>query len=71
MLMKNKRVIVTGGEKGIGKEIAIAFSRSGAHVIIADMDETTSNGTLEMIRSDFYFTIRSPERSCPEKPPKT
>jgi glucose 1-dehydrogenase len=33
-----KRVIVTGGAKGIGRAIAHQFVAEGAHVLIADMD---------------------------------
>lgn len=33
--LKGKRVLVTGGSKGIGKEIALAFARLGADVMIA------------------------------------
>ena len=32
--IKNKVVIVTGGSKGIGKEIALEYSRLGAKVVI-------------------------------------
>ncbi len=31
---KNKVVVVTGGSEGLGKEIALAFARKSAHVIV-------------------------------------
>lgn len=36
-MFTNKTVIVTGAANGIGKEIASAYARSGANVIIADV----------------------------------
>ena len=37
--MVGKRTIVTGGDSGIGKAVAIAFAREGADVVISYLDE--------------------------------
>lgn len=37
---QDKVVIVTGGAKGIGRGICLAFAREGAGVLCADMDES-------------------------------
>ena len=38
-----KSVIVTGGAKGIGRGICLAFANEGASVLCADIDETAGN----------------------------
>ena len=38
--LKGKHAIVTGGDSGIGRAVAIAFAREGADIVIAYLDET-------------------------------
>ncbi|CAG9623238.1 SDR family NAD(P)-dependent oxidoreductase [Sutcliffiella rhizosphaerae] len=45
--LENKSVIVTGGSKGIGKDIALSFASSGANVVIVGRDEDTLRQTNE------------------------
>lgn len=44
-------VLVTGGAAGIGRVTALAFARTGATVIIADMDEHGAADTVRLITS--------------------
>jgi NAD(P)-dependent dehydrogenase (short-subunit alcohol dehydrogenase family) len=49
--LKGKRVLVTGGSKGIGKDIALSFAKLGATVVISGRnDEALSAAVLELNR---------------------
>ena len=41
--LNNKNVLVTGGARGIGKQIAIEFAKHGANIIICDADKNFMN----------------------------
>ena len=43
MRLKDKVAIVTGAASGIGKEIATAFAREGAKVVIADLNQKAAD----------------------------
>jgi 3-hydroxybutyrate dehydrogenase len=48
-LLAGKVAVVTGGASGIGQEIACAFARAGANVVIADLDhEAARHAALEI-----------------------
>jgi 3-oxoacyl-[acyl-carrier protein] reductase len=47
MEFEDKRVIVTGGTKGLGKAIAVAFARAGARVAVNYHSDTESAKTAE------------------------
>ena len=49
--LKNKTVMVTGAGKNIGKEIALAFAREGANVVVCDLSEENANSTAQEIRA--------------------
>ena len=38
--LKNKKVLVTGGARGIGKQIALEFAQQGSDIIICDLDRS-------------------------------
>jgi 3-oxoacyl-[acyl-carrier protein] reductase len=46
MNLKDKVVVVTGGNRGIGKEIALTFARHGASVAICGTNEETIKATV-------------------------
>jgi NAD(P)-dependent dehydrogenase (short-subunit alcohol dehydrogenase family) len=48
-LFKGERALVTGSASNIGRAIAEALAREGAHVILADIDEARNSATLEAI----------------------
>lgn len=55
--------LVTGGNSGIGRAIAVALSRAGAHVTIAGRDEATLAGTVEELGGDArYLTVDLADR---------
>lgn len=45
MLLKDKVALVTGGGRGIGREIVLRMASQGASVIIGDIDEKTMENT--------------------------
>jgi len=51
MRLKERVAIVTGGNTGIGKAIALAFAREGAHIVLADCNPMTFEVTAGEIRS--------------------
>jgi len=50
MTLAGKSALVTGAASGIGKEIALAFARSGARVAIADLNPDAARRAAEAIR---------------------
>jgi 3-oxoacyl-[acyl-carrier protein] reductase len=51
MKLKNKVAIVTGSAQGIGKQVAAAFAREGAHVCLADLNGDKIKEVEKEIRS--------------------
>jgi NAD(P)-dependent dehydrogenase (short-subunit alcohol dehydrogenase family) len=48
--LKDQKVIVTGGSKGIGKEIAISFAKLGANVVITGRDQKALTAATEELK---------------------
>jgi NAD(P)-dependent dehydrogenase (short-subunit alcohol dehydrogenase family) len=51
MRLKDRVALITGGSSGIGRETSILFTREGAAVVVADMDDEGGAETVAMIES--------------------
>jgi NAD(P)-dependent dehydrogenase (short-subunit alcohol dehydrogenase family) len=51
MRLKHRVAVVTGGGRGIGRAIAVAYAREGADISIADIDQATANQTADAVAS--------------------
>ena len=48
--LKGKRAVITGGDSGIGRAVAIAYAREGADILISYLDEDEdANATKKLI----------------------
>lgn len=52
MSLKDKVAIVTGAASGIGLEIARAYTRAGAKVVVADLDGTAADAVATQLTRD-------------------
>ncbi len=52
MRVENKVTIITGAGSGIGREAAILFSKEGAKVVVADMNEKAGAEVVEEIKKN-------------------
>jgi len=51
MSFNGKSAIITGGARGIGREIALALAKSGANIVIADLISEEAQKTADEIKS--------------------
>lgn len=47
--MKGRTALVTGAGMGIGRAIALAFAKEGAHVMVADINGEAGNETVSLV----------------------
>lgn len=52
MALNGKRILVTGGSSGIGRETAVILSRLGAKVVIAGRNRVHLSATLELLDNE-------------------
>jgi NAD(P)-dependent dehydrogenase (short-subunit alcohol dehydrogenase family) len=55
MQLRNKRILVTGGARGLGRAFAEAALKAGARVTIGDVLEGLGQETARQIGADFIF----------------
>ncbi|PCI53965.1 MAG: short-chain dehydrogenase [Alphaproteobacteria bacterium] len=51
-MLSGKRIIVTGGARGLGRSFAEGIARQGAHVVIADILEEQGHAVAVDLRAD-------------------
>jgi len=49
-ICKNRTVIVTGAGGGLGRAYALALGENGANVVVNDINETTANETVDLVK---------------------
>ncbi|WP_182524176.1 glucose 1-dehydrogenase [Nocardioides dongkuii] len=71
--LRDKVAIVTGGDSGIGRAVALAFAREGADVVLSYLEEEDEDGqrTAELVRAAGRTAITVPgdltsEEACRE-----
>jgi NAD(P)-dependent dehydrogenase (short-subunit alcohol dehydrogenase family) len=52
MRLEGKVAIITGAASGIGVATALLFAKEGTKVVVADLNESGGNETVDQIRSD-------------------
>jgi 3-hydroxybutyrate dehydrogenase len=67
MKLKDKSAIVTGAGSGIGKDIAFRFAREGARVVVADIDKTAADATVNDIVAEGGMAMSIAMDVCDEE----
>ena len=60
-LLEGRRALITGGDSGIGRAVAVAFAKEGADVVIGYLDEhDDAEHTVEMVRATGRSAVAVP-----------
>src|SRR3989344_2026342 len=51
MIFKDRLTLVTGGARGIGREIALAFAKEGSDIVICDVNQEALDAAKKEIGS--------------------
>lgn len=67
--LEGRRALITGGDSGIGRAVAIAFAREGADVAIAYLpsEETDAKEVVDLIRAEGRTAVALPGDVAKEK----
>lgn len=59
--LTGRKAVITGGDSGIGRAVAIAFAREGADVLISYLDEAKdANTTVDLIKAEGRKAVAMP-----------
>jgi NAD(P)-dependent dehydrogenase (short-subunit alcohol dehydrogenase family) len=66
--LRGKRAVVTRGDSGIGRAVAIAFAREGADVLVAHLpeEEPDARSTKELAGNDTRVVLHAADLRTPE-----
>jgi NAD(P)-dependent dehydrogenase (short-subunit alcohol dehydrogenase family) len=54
VMLKGKRIIITGSARGLGQAFAISLVEKGAHIVIADILETEGSAVANSLQKSGY-----------------
>ena len=65
--LRGKRAVVTGGDSGIGRAVAVAFAREGADVLVAHLpeEEADARATAELAGPDARVLLHQADLRTP------
>src|SRR5277367_772744 len=55
--LEGKRVLVTGGAGGIGREVVLAFGAAGARVAVLDLDQEKVNSVVAEMQAGSHLPL--------------